>query len=179
MESKGKLVGAMTNFQTHKKQLTFEVDYVSDDEINRLGQCEILDIKVVRHTEKKSLSANAYFHVLLSKMAEALTISKAEMKNRLITSYGQIEVIDGENIFIKANIEPEKMAQREDLHCKPCRYDENGTVYRVYRGSHTYNSNEMSKLIDGTVAEAKELGIETLPPVELAKMVKEWEGKEK
>ena len=35
------------------------------------------------------------------------------------------------------------------------------------RGSHTYDSKEMSRLIDGTVSEAKELGIETMPLDEL------------
>lgn len=34
----------------------------------------------------------------------------------------------------------------------------------VMRGSHTYDTDEMAKLIDGTVYEAKELGIETMTP---------------
>ena len=37
----------------------------------------------------------------------------------------------------------------------------------------------MSTLIDGTVAEAKELGIETMPPAELAKMMAAWEKRTK
>jgi hypothetical protein len=42
------------------------------------------------------------------------------------------------------------------------------------RGSHTYDSREMSRLIDGTVSEAKELGIETLSPAELERMKQQW-----
>ena len=178
MESKGRLISAQKDFCTQKLQLTFEVDAASDDSVNELVDSE-LTIKAVKYRKKRSLSANAYFHVILGQMAEALTISKAEMKNRLITSYGQYEVINNKVVYIKANVEPEDMAKREDLHCKPCRYDKDGTVYHVYRGTHTYNSSEMSKLIDGMVAEAKELGIETLPTEELKRMVEAWNVKEK
>ena len=54
---------------------------------------------------------------------------------------------------------------------------DNGKLYRVYvvmRGSHTYDTKEMSRLIDGTVQEAKEHGIETLPPDELERMMSTW-----
>ena len=47
--------------------------------------------------------------------------------------------------------------------------------YKVYRGSHTLDSKEMSILIDGTVQEAKELGIEVLPPRDLERLVKAWQ----
>jgi hypothetical protein len=36
----------------------------------------------------------------------------------------------------------------------------------------------MSILIDGTVQEAKDLGIETIPPAELARLVKAWKPRE-
>lgn len=42
------------------------------------------------------------------------------------------------------------------------------------RGSHTYNTAEMSKLIDGTVSEAKELGIETMTPDQIEEMKQKW-----
>lgn len=48
------------------------------------------------------------------------------------------------------------------------------TFYRIYRGSHTYDTKEMSVLIDGTVADAKELGIETATPAEIAEMKERW-----
>jgi hypothetical protein len=47
------------------------------------------------------------------------------------------------------------------------------------RGTHTYNSKEMSLIIDSVVMEAKELGIETLPPEVLARMREEAEKRER
>ena len=39
--------------------------------------------------------------------------------------------------------------------------------YLIYKETHTLDSAEMSRLIDGTIEEAKQLGIETLTPVEI------------
>ena len=128
------------------------------------------------HVEKKhrSLDANAYFHVLCDKLRQALGISMARCKNTLIASYGQFEYIDDEPMIYKTNAPEEYMAELETLHTKCVRVtEENGKpvfFYRVYRGSHTYNSAEMSKLIAGTVEECKLQGIETLTPLELAKL---------
>lgn len=44
------------------------------------------------------------------------------------------------------------------------------------RGSHTYDTKEMSRLIDGTVEEAKELGIETLTPDQVERMKQAWKN---
>lgn len=45
-----------------------------------------------------------------------------------------------------------------------------GIQLQCYYGSHTYNTKEMSRLIDGVVTRCKELDIETLPPDELKRM---------
>ena len=66
------------------------------------------------------------------------------------------------------------MWEQETLHAIPIRYDGKATFYKIYRGSHTYDTKEMSVLIDGTVMEAKELGIETMTPAELAEMKARW-----
>lgn len=140
-----------------------------------------LDIKLTQHREKRSLDANAYFHVLVDKIRGKTGYSFSRVKNELITSYGQIEYIDGQQVVIKTNIQPDQMAEQETLHCKPVRVEVQGdkeiTFYRVYRGSHTYNTAEMSRLIDGTVQEAKNLGIETMTPAQIERIMSLWDGK--
>lgn len=137
----------------------------------------LLDIKIDKHREKRSLNANAYFHVLSGKIAEKLTISKAKAKNILLAKYGQPLLLeDGSAVIYKTNAPVEYMCELEDPHTTPIKYEEKATFYKVIRGSHTYDSKEMSVLIDGTVADAKELGIETLTPEELERMVKAWQS---
>ena len=135
-----------------------------------------VDVTIKKWRERRSLNANAYFHVLTDKLRQALHISFSECKNHLITSYGQIEYINDEPVVIKTNIPADVMAQNETLHCKPIHVeDADAFFYRVYRGTHTYNSQEMALLIDGTIAECKLQDIETLTPDELKRL----EGYEK
>lgn len=74
-----------------------------------------------------------------------------------------------------------RMLEQENLHCVPCggKTEENRLqtyFYRVYRGSHTYNTEEMSILIDGVVQEAKDQGIETATPDEIERLKSLWKG---
>ena len=44
----------------------------------------------------------------------------------------------------------------------------------LYYGSSTYDTRQMSRLIDLVVEDCKDNGIETLPPEKLAAMVEKW-----
>ena len=177
MELTGKAVGASLDFDTNRFRITFEVNEsdIVKNEYDKLKCCDKLKIKAVRYTQRRSLDANAYFHVLVGKIADALTISKARTKNILICKYGQPQLLPDGNIMVYRTNAPEDfMCAQEAIHCIPVKYEDNATFYKVYRGSHTYDTKEMSILIDGTVADAKELGIETMTPAELAEMKERW-----
>lgn len=165
------------DFDSGKFRITFEVNEVETvkAEYDKLKGYEKLRIKAVKYTHRRSLDANAYFHVLVGKIAEALTVSKAKAKNILICKYGQPQLLpDGAPMIYKTNAPEEYMAELETIHSIPVKYAEDATFYKIYRGSHTYDTVEMSKLIDGTVADAKELGIETMTPTELREMKERW-----
>lgn len=161
-------------------QLTFTVNEKwAEPQIDGIKDCEKLSIKAVKYREKRSLDANAYFHVLVDKLRQALRISFPACKNFLITSYGQIEYIGDEQCIVKTNIPPTKMEEHETLHCKAVKVevqdDREIWYYRIYRGSHTYTTSEMSMLIDGTIEECKAQGIETLPPDKIEEMKQNWQ----
>lgn len=151
------------------KSILLELDQVVEFDID----AEV-DIDIKPHRAKRSLNANAYFHVLVDKLRTALRIGFSECKNDVITSYGQVEYIGDEQVIIKTNIPPDKMRQSEILHCLCVKTGEemgkNVYFYRVYRGSHTYDSREMAQLIDGICEECKAQGIETLTPDELMRL---------
>lgn len=177
MELTGKAVGASLDFDTNRFRITFEVNEndVVKSEYDKLRSYDKLKIKAVRYTQRRSLDANAYFHVLVGKIADALTISKAKAKNVLICKYGQPQLLpDGSIMVYKTNAPEEFMWEQESIHAIPVKYEEKATFYKIYRGSHTYDTKEMSVLIDGTVADAKELGIDTITPAELQEMKERW-----
>lgn len=135
-----------------------------------------LSIDIKQYREKRSLSANAYFHVLVGKIAEVQEISRTEIHNHLIAEYGCMDD-DIKSIILDDDIPWQKL---DSIHLRPTthtRVMDNGKLYRIYivmRGSHTYDTKEMSRLIDGTVSEAKELGIETLSDKEIERLKSLW-----
>ena len=50
-------------------------------------------------------------------------------------------------------------------------------IIHAYYGSSSYNSKQMSRLIDGVVQDCKIYGIETKPQQEIDSLLKEWEKK--
>ena len=140
----------------------------------------VWDIEPHKERKGRSLNANSYFHVLVQKLAQAQQppVSLAKCKNMMIAAYGQPEYIDGQQAIIKSNVPQEKMQEIEYLHTALVKIsEENGTecyFYRIYRGTHTYNTIEMQKLIEGVVQECKDAGIETATPAEVQKMIEVW-----
>lgn len=137
------------------------------------------DLTEHKERRKRSLDSNAYFHVLADKLRQKLGISMARCKNHLIADYGQILYLGDEPMIYKTNAPEDYMMELETLHTKCVKVTtENGRevfFYRVYRGSHEYNTEEMSRLINGTVEECKAQGIETATPDEIARMQALWE----
>ena len=161
-----------------KPRITFEVD--SFDEIH--GMDGELRIDVKQNKGHRSLTANAYFHKLVGLIADAMNppISKARCKNIMLARYGQREFIDDCPVKISTEIEPDKMLEIEFAHYQPIGIgfanEKQFYHYAVIRGSHTYDTKEMSILIDGTVSEAKQLGIQTLGPDEIERLKALWKS---
>lgn len=143
----------------------------------------VWDIELHKERAKRSLNANSYFHVLVHQLAQAQNppISLAKCKNMMIAAYGQPEYIEGQQAIIKSNIPPEKMEELEYIHTHVVKIgEENGAAvyfYRLYRGSHEYNTEEMQKLISGVVQECENVGIETETPDNIQKMLALWGAK--
>ena len=174
MNLTGRLCEVSRDFITRKPMVKFLVNENLDGIESFDGKD--LTIKVNKQTKPRSLDANAYFHVLCDRLREKMNMSMACMKNHLITSYGQIEYIDeGMPAAFKSNIPFEKMQELETPHLRFVKMSDDGNyMYYLYRGSHTYNVQEMHQLLEGTIQEARDCGIETRTPDEIRKMEMLW-----
>ena len=162
----------------HMQVINLSINEDARETFHRLSGQKVR-IKIEKYREKRSLDANAYFHVLVGKIAEVIGISKNRCKNMLICRYGQMEMLDDSPVVIHSNVPIEKMAEQQLLHCDPvdC-YTDGDTemvLYQVYCGSPTYETKEKSILINGKGQEAKELGIETMPPDGMERMMEAYE----
>ena len=162
------------DYDTHKWVVQLELDEAPT--VYDQTKKDILDICIKKYRKDRSLNANNYFHKLCSMIAEAQRVSLIEIKNQMISDYGYRDE-EMQDIIIRDSIDWRRI---EKIHLQPTtatRIMDNNVLYRVYhvmRGSHTYDTKEMSVLIDGTVQEAKQLGIEVLPPNELRRMKEQW-----
>lgn len=139
-----------------------------------------ITIDIKKYYEKRSNDANSYYHVLAGKIAKALGISMTESCNKLIAEYGEPDPDFGQ----LAMLEEISWTRIDSMHLRPTTQIEtrDGKLYRTYiimRGSHTYNTREMGRLLDGVIFEAKALGIPTETPEEIERLKQLWEEEQK
>lgn len=133
------------------------------------------------HREKRSLTQNGYYWQLLTQTAHVLGISNTELHNRMLAEYGFLDDVI-QSIIMDDEVDWTKI---EHLHLRPTTRTKvmaNGRLYRVFyvmRGSSSYNTKEMSRLVDGMVQEAKQQGIETITPARLAQIRRDEEEAER
>lgn len=131
-----------------------------------------IDIEIKKHRQRRSLDANSYAWVLIGKIAEEMHVDRAEVYREAIRAIGGTSTIvcvpdkavetllDGwksKGMGWQTETMPSKI--------KGC------TNVVLYYGSSTYDTRQMSLLIDHLVQDAKALGIETMTPRELEAML--------
>lgn len=134
-----------------------------------------VDVTVKKHREKRSLDANAYFWVLVDRLAEKTRIPKTDIYRRYIREIGgnheMVCVIDSAVKKLRNKWEHNGLGWQTDT--MPSRIPGCTNVI-LYYGSSTYNTRQMSHLIDMAVQDCQEQNIETLSPEKLAGMMEEW-----
>lgn len=171
MKITGRIVGANIDYKTNKPCLTLEVNERNDFEalVDEMKDKDKLSVEVKPFRQRRSLNANAYAWLLIGKIADILRAGKDEIYFRLLKRYGQSELISVlSHVPIGNYIKYYEEAGESKLNGKDF------THYRVYKGSSEFDSREMSIFIDGVVSEAKELGIQTETPNQIAEMKAMW-----
>lgn len=144
-----------------------------------------IDVKLKQHREKRSLDANAYYWCLLTKLARIHGWSNAEAHNRMLRDYGQYEQVEGQLIAVPLpntdQTEREVLSKMEyhlALSSKvTIMKGETKRVYLLLRGSSTYNTEEMARLISGLIEECRYSGIpdsEIMTPFEKRKLYEQY-----
>lgn len=144
--------------------ITLAVEGDFSGEFDRLKDGDVrVEIKKWRNT--RSLDANAYFHLLVNKIAEAENLGDDEVKKKLVLQYGTLAK-DADGRIVAAKL---PLSVETDLIYPYMKWyktvTENGHelgCYMFYKRTHTMDSKEMARLIDGAIYEAEELGIDTM-----------------
>ena len=174
MKLQGTLVDISIDFKTKKPKITFLVN----SNINSLEEIEnvpLLDIEAKKHRNKRSLDANAYCWVLCEKLAIKMDITKEEVYKQEIMMVGKSVIVPIKN----EEVEYFKSAWENKGLGYICESLGNSKIagyenLRLYYGSSSYNTKDMSRLIDSIVEDCKLQGIETATPEELARLKEAW-----
>lgn len=129
------------------------------------------------YREKRSLTANAYFWQLLDKMAAALMRDKEDLYLDYVKHIGPFKDFTLTEEEAKTfRVAWSMLGTGWPTEQVDISEDGDKLVIRAYYGSSQYSTRQMSRLIDTVVEDAKGLGIETLTPLELARLKEEWRG---
>lgn len=143
-------------------------------DLEKLKDKEIcLDVK--QYKKKRSLDANAYYWVLVDKLAPFVNLSKEEIyKHHIRNIGGNNDMVCVQDKGVETLC---KGWQRNGIgwvtETMPSKLDGCTNVV-LYYGSSTYDTAQMSRLIDLCVQDCKAVGIETMTPDELAALVERW-----
>ena len=154
-----------------KQRITIELDEDFRASYDQFKDADI-NLTVKKYRKPRSKDANAYAWVIIDKIAEALSITKVEVYRRAIRDIGGVSEIvcvrDAAIQRLRDGWEHNGIGwQTETMPSKI----EGCTNVILYYGSSTYDTKQMSTLIDHLVTDAKALGIETMSPEELASLI--------
>ena len=132
-----------------------------------LIKTEQLFITIKEYHQKRSLSQNAYMWVLLNKLASVLNDKVENIYRHFVEDYGVKDYIliqddaveEMQNRWEKKGIGWFTKVMRKGKI-------DGTTTMIVYYGSSSYNSKEMSKLIDAVIEECENNDIPTLSRID-------------
>lgn len=134
--------------------------------------------EIKRKRQHRSLDANAYFWVLLDRLAAALQVKKTELYRHYIREVG------GNCYHLALQDKAVETFRRHwESHgtgwvitTQPSKLDGCTTVCAYY-GSSEYDTEQMARLIDLVVQDCHQVGVETKSPEELASLMEQWNEK--
>ena len=164
----GKLKQPIIDFVSGRLTLLFEPNEDFREAYEELKGCDKLSLEIKKYRTSRSLNANAYYWTLITKLATILQTSNAEMHNKMLRLCDYREIMDEKHVYVVIPETEEackKVMQSQDYHLAPTseiKVGNDGITYRTYvmlRGSHTYNTQEMARLIELLITECKDAGI--------------------
>ena len=144
--------------------------------INDMKDGKVYEADLKEHRKKRSLDANSYAWVLLGKLANKVGLPKEDVYREFVKDVGNnYEILPIRNDAVDkwiSNWQGKGIGFVCDI-LGESKLDGYTNVITYY-GSSTYDSTQMSKLINLIVDECKQQGIETMTPAELAMLMDGW-----
>lgn len=178
MEATGIITNFNKDWKTGKAIITLMLDIKDLEEIEKLSLLEKITITIKKFFKKRSLDANNYCWVLCDKIAKELCkdgtiITKEKVYQDAVLQIGTFEAMIVEE---KSYDKFKRIWEKQGLGFLIQEVSRKDKCVKVhcYYGSSTYDSKEMSLLIELLVELAKSLSIETKTQAEINSLLELW-----
>lgn len=174
-ELTGKIHGVAIDYVTGNTLVTFALNENAREMVDELKCHEKLTVKVGKFKKKRSLDANAYCWVLIGKIAEKTNVPKNEVYREAIRGIGgnyEIVCVKEEAAdSLRSGWERNGIGWCTDTMLSKL---DGCTNVMLYYGSSTYDTEQMSRLIENILQDCKALGIETKSQEEIDSLLGAW-----
>lgn len=133
------------------------------------------EYEITRAKKKRSLDANAYAWLLISKIAETTKVQPYEVYRRAVKDVGgncEVMCIQNKAVEHMTQLWTDKGLGWQ-VETAPSKLDGCTTIV-LYYGSSGFDTREMSRLIDLLVQDCENLGIETKPKEYIDSLLEAW-----
>lgn len=150
----------------HKPRVTIELDSDFRNGFDALKDFDV-EVSIKKWRARRSKDANAYFHVLVNQIAMACGLTDEEVKQQLVKDHGVFKKDDDGNYI---GLKQPPSVDIDQIYPYAVFYkqiEENSKLkncYLIRKRTSEMDSSEMAHLIDKTIQEARELGIDTDTP---------------
>lgn len=142
-----------------------------EEEISKITPDKTYSVEIKQKRKDRSLNANAALWVLLGEMAAKLRTSKDELYLEMLSRYGVFtHVVVKPNVVERVKTEWRTVRELGEVTIN----GQKGIQLQCYFGSSTYDTKEFTRLLDGVISEARELGINLISDADRALMLAEW-----
>jgi len=131
-------------------------------------------VELKKHRKKRSLDANAALWVMLQKIAVHQKTTKDELYEHYVRLYGVSKIVGVSPSAIEA-IKRLSGAKFFTIRGERTQADKKMIYLELHFGSSGYNREEMSRLLDHVIEDAKEMGIDYLSASERDLIIEEWD----
>lgn len=182
MQTTGIIEDISIDLKTRKPKISVLLDTKEIEIVEQLKNENKLNVELKKYREKRSLNANNYFWKLLQELCDLADIETIEEYKRRVKQLG---------IFKRLKIMTEDVKTVEKIwtdrgiawFCEIADTEYIGDtefkIINAYYGSSSFNTKQMSRLINDLVQDCQAYGIETKTPAEIESLLRSWENEQK
>ena len=161
------------DYKTNKAKITFLFDNKEVLEQAEQLQDKKLNVEAKKWYKKRSINANAYLWLLIEKLSEKLNKSRIEVYKKHILEAGSYQEL---------SMPEEAMPKFNEIWtsnglgwlCRKSVNEYGEIVLQAFYGSSTYDTKEMTRLLDSVIQDCLEQGIETKTKAEIDSLLNSW-----